>query len=165
VDEQNRISRRRMLKTVAGGTALAWSTPAIVSVAAGAVAGTPLACMHSTSMSGAQEVPPTSEDGTGTAVITISGSEVCWEIDVENVEAPVAAHIHEAPAGSNGPIVVDLSPPLTPVACGSSVCLHSEGCTEVDSDLAAAICTNPAGFYVNVHNAQFPGGAVRGQLA
>lgn len=157
-DLKNRISRRRMLKTVAGGTAAAWSAPAIVRVAAGAGAASPLACTRTTQMDGDQEEPgPGDDNGTGTATITISGAEVCWVIDVQNITLPAtAAHIHEAPAGSAGPVRVTLSPPD---ATG-----HSEGCTTAEESLAADICANPDKYYVNVHNLDFPNGAVRGQL-
>ena len=63
-----------------------------------------------------------------------------------------AAHIHVAAAGSPGPVVVPLNP-------------YAGGCTTVDRELAIAILTNPAGYYVNVHNAPYPGGAARGQLS
>jgi hypothetical protein len=66
------------------------------------------------------------------------------------------AHIHKAPAGANGPVAV----PFTAPTNGAS-----EGCATVAPDVAAAIAADPAGYYVNVHNAAFPGGAVRGQLA
>jgi CHRD domain len=35
---------------------------------------------------------------------------------------------------------------------------------DISETLAAAICANPAGYYVNYHTTDFPGGAVRGQL-
>ena len=42
----------------------------------------------------------------------------------------------------------------------------TEGCTSgQDAAALQAIIDGPAGYYVNVHNADFPGGAVRGQLA
>jgi hypothetical protein len=36
---------------------------------------------------------------------------------------------------------------------------------EVDRELALAILKHPAAYYVNVHNADFPAGAARGQLS
>ena len=111
-----------------------------------------------TSLHGAEEVPAADPDGTGFAAITLNvGQEtVCWELSVENIAPATAAHIHSAPAGVNGPVVVPLSPPTT----GSSA-----GCRSADPALIQAIIDHPELYYVNVHNADFPGGAVRGQLS
>jgi hypothetical protein len=112
-----------------------------------------------TTLSGAEEVPPADPDGTGFVTITLNVGQarVCWDISVANIAPAFAAHIHAAPAGMNGPIVVPLSPPTT----GSS-----SGCAEdVDAALVQAIIDHPERYYVNVHNAEFPGGAVRGQLS
>jgi hypothetical protein len=112
-----------------------------------------------TTLSGAEEVPAADPDGTGLASITLNVGQasVCWELSVSNIAPAFAAHIHAAAAGVNGPIVVTLSPPTT----GSS-----SGCREnVDPDLIQAIIDRPEQYYVNVHNADFPGGAVRGQLS
>jgi len=68
--------------------------------------------------------------------------QVCWEVSYEGIAAPVAAHIHSAPAGVNGPIVVPLSP-------------INFGCAAVDKGLIKAIIQNPKQYYVNVHNADF----------
>ena len=40
----------------------------------------------------------------------------------------------------------------------------SSGCADITRDLALELIHDPDGFYVNVHNADFPAGAVRGQL-
>ncbi len=113
---------------------------------------------RSTSLSGAEEVPPADPDGTGFALITLNVGQatVCWELTVANIEPATAAHIHRAPAGVNGPVVVPLSPPTTGT---------SSGCTTANPVLIQDIIDNPEQYYVNVHNAQFPGGAVRGQLS
>ena len=54
------------------------------------------------------------------------------------------------------PVVLGLQPPTD----GSS-----GGCVEVGRTLAKDILKNPADYYVNVHNAEFPAGALRGQLS
>lgn len=111
-------------------------------------------------MDGGQEAPdPGDEDGGGVAriLLTPGKSRVCWTIQVEQIQLPAtAAHIHEAPAGDPGPVVVTLSPP--------DETGHSEGCTEASKTLLRDIRDHPEEYYVNVHNAPFPGGAVRGQL-
>jgi CHRD domain len=136
------------------GMVLALGAIAILGSPAGA-AGRPL----STTMTGAAEVPgPGDPDGSGTAALTLNRGEgeVCFELTVEGIAPATAAHIHEAPAGVAGPIVV----PLTPPTDGSS-----SGCVSADRDLIKAILKNPSAFYVNVHNAEFPAGALRGQLS
>lgn len=112
----------------------------------------------STTLSGAEEVPgPGDPDGSGSAVLTFNpGQEqVCFELTVSGIAPASAAHIHEAPAGVAGPVVVTLQPPTS----GSSI-----GCVQADGALILDIIQEPAEYYVNVHNATFPAGAVRGQL-
>jgi aldose sugar dehydrogenase len=115
----------------------------------------------STEMSGAAEVPgPGDTDGSGTASLRFNPGqgEVCFELTVANILLPAtAAHIHEAPVGEAGDVVVPLTPPD---ASGSS-----SGCVSADPALIEAIMQNPEGYYVNVHNEEFPDGAVRGQLS
>jgi hypothetical protein len=98
-------------------------------------------------------------DGTGAATVTLNEGQgqVCWEITVANIVTPTRGHIHRAPAGQNGPIVVEFFETGQPVALS--------GCRTVDAALIRGIRQGPQGFYVNVHNSPFPAGAVRGQLA
>jgi hypothetical protein len=100
-------------------------------------------------------------DATGTAAVTVdrASGRVCFDLSVTGTDAAAAAHIHEAPAGQNGPIVVTLVAPS-----GSPDPQVSSGCTTVADPVLTRLATNPAGFYVNVHTAAFTAGAVRGQL-
>jgi hypothetical protein len=111
-----------------------------------------------TTLTGAAEVPgPADPDGSGTSTITLNHGqgEVCWELTVSGIAPATAAHIHVGSASVAGPVVVPLSPPTS----GSS-----SGCIGADRDLIKAIIQNPGEYYVNVHNAEFPAGALRGQL-
>lgn len=113
-----------------------------------------------TSLTGAAEVPgPGDPDGRGTAQITVNAGQnrVCYKLSVSNIATATAAHIHEAPPTAAGPVVVALG---APNASGTS-----SGCVTVTRAVALEILKRPADYYVNVHNAAFPGGAVRGQLA
>jgi hypothetical protein len=112
----------------------------------------------SVEMSGAQEVPPADPDGTGTATFTFNPGlgQVCYELTAENIAPATASHIHHAPAGVNGPVVIPLMPPTSG---------HSSGCASADRDLILDIIQNPEAYYVNVHNAVYPGGAIRAQLS
>lgn len=112
----------------------------------------------STDLTGAEEVPgPGDPDGSGTARITVNPGkgQVCYTLRVRNIAPATGAHIHEAPEGEAGPIVVPLDPPTN----GSS-----SGCASVSRELAMEILKNPSDYYVNVHNAEYRPGAVRGQL-
>jgi hypothetical protein len=79
----------------------------------------------------------------------------------KNGETFVAGHIHLAPVGVAGPIVVPLfaSPGTTARHIRQSgVATPNQGTT------GAALCANPSAYYVNYHTTAFPGGAIRGQL-
>jgi hypothetical protein len=114
-----------------------------------------------TTLSGAEEVPgPGDPDGSGTASVrvNIGQKQVCVDLMVSNIAPAIGAHIHEAPAGMAGDVVVPLDEP-DPLTGMSS------GCYDVTRELAKDIARNPENYYVNVHTADFRPGAVRGQLS
>jgi hypothetical protein len=108
-------------------------------------------------MTGAAESPKGDPDGTGTAMLKIDPGkgQVCYDIKVEKIAAATAAHIHKGAAGAAGGPVVPLKAPTS-----GSV----KDCATVSATVAQDMIANPANYYVNVHNAEFPGGALRGQL-
>ena len=102
----------------------------------------------------------TDTDGTGSATVTLDpdAGTACWELSGENIAAVTQSHIHVGAAGVSGDVVVPLD---TDGFEGSS-----EGCIEEqDAAVLQEIIDDPAGYYVNLHNADHPGGAIRGQLA
>lgn len=110
-------------------------------------------------LSGANEVGnPGDPDGASTARVAVAADhlEICVNIRARKVAPLTLAHIHNAPAGVNGPVVVD----WTHLIQGTSV----RGCVPVEPNLLQAIRSSPANYYVNVHTAEFPTGALRGQL-
>jgi hypothetical protein len=111
----------------------------------------------SATLTGATEVPgPGDTDGSGFATVTFSGTSVAYTVLVNKIAAPTAAHIHRGAAGVSGGVVIDFAPTF---AGGLA-----SGTVTADAALIAEILSNPAGFYVNVHNAEFAAGAIRGQL-
>lgn len=113
----------------------------------------------SAQLSGAAEIPKAgSPEGSGTFNLTLKPEQeqICYELRVTNVESPTAAHIHQGEAGKAGPPVVTLKAPTDG---------QVKDCTQVSKDVIADLRANPDGYYVNVHNKEFPGGAVRGQLS
>ena len=110
-------------------------------------------------LTGEAERPgPGDPDGTGTATLMVDPDQgrICYTLEVANIDPAAAAHIHEAGPEAAGPIVVTLDE--VPASGTSS------GCADVDGALVTDILENPGDYYVNVHNAEFPDGAVRGQL-
>ena len=110
-------------------------------------------------LAGDAEVPdPGDPKGSGTIQVTFDPAkgEVCYELNVANIQEATAAHIHEGEKGQAGPVRIALEAPKTGAA---------KGCTKADVVVIEAIIKNPAGYYVNVHNSAFPKGAVRGQLS
>ena len=112
-----------------------------------------------TRLTGAAEAPNSGDsDGSGTASVIVNPGQkrICYDLRVANIDAATAAHIHEAPVGVAGPVKVTLDPPSDG---------DSSGCVDVSRALALEILKRPADYYVNIHNAAFPSGAIRGQLA
>jgi hypothetical protein len=118
-----------------------------------------------TTLTGEEEVPgPGDPDGTGKATVRLKSrtGRVCFDLSWSNIGSPTAAHIHEAPAGEAGDIVVTFFSSETPLP---DTITGVGGCAaDVSGDLIDDIIENPDGYYVNVHNAEFPAGAIRGQL-
>lgn len=113
-------------------------------------------------MSGKAEVPgPGVTDGTGLAEIRVTGGELCYKLNATMGETPTAAHIHQGAPDASGGVVVNLNPTFTK---GESAFV-AESCITPDAAALTPIGENPAGYYVNVHTAEHPNGAMRGQLA
>ena len=155
-----RVSFR--VRLVAGLGMLVIATAATVTSALAAVSpgsGAPLVA----TLKGASEVPAANDPAAGgTALIRLNPGQrtVCFDISWSKVPGTVQhAHIHKAPAGTAGPIVV-------PLFNGSFAGTASDsGCVSADRALINAIIDNPGSYYVNIHSTVYPAGAARGQLA
>jgi len=110
-----------------------------------------------TELSGAEEAPgPGDPDGSGSAtIIVIPPDTICYTLTAENIAPATAAHIHVGPPGEPGPVVVPLEEPTFGA---------SGGCTQADPEVVSGLQENPGNYYVNVHNEEYPAGAIRGQL-
>ena len=116
-----------------------------------------------------QPINPHGNADRGSARLTINPGqeEVCWSFGAITLTAgdalPAVAHIHRAPAGIAGPVVVNIfggtaaAPAPTSYPTGTT-CVH--GAREV----LIAILRDPGAYYLNLHNAQHPGGVMRAQL-
>ena len=107
------------------------------------------------SLTGSQEVPPVTTSATGTGSITVADDKsVSGSVTTKGVTG-VAAHIHLAPAGKNGPPIITLT------KTSDDVWSVPEGSKLTDEQYAAF---KAGSLYVNVHSAANKGGEIRGQL-
>ena len=113
----------------------------------------------SAALTGAAEVPgPGDTDGTGAfeARVNAGQGQICYKLEAGNIVTATMAHIHRGAAGVAGGVAVALAAPSDGA---------SEECKTITKELAQELIQTPEAFYVNVHNSEFPAGAVRGQLA
>lgn len=114
---------------------------------------------YTASLTGSAQAPtPGDPNGSGRADITLVDEvvdQVCYELTVAGIAPATAAHIHVGAAGEAGPPVITLEAPTDG---------EVSGCVSATDGMIDAIQANPAGYYVNVHNAEYPSGAIRGQL-
>ncbi len=109
-------------------------------------------------LTGPAEVPgPGDADGTGIfkGEFNPGQNQICYELSVSKIATPTMVHIHTGAIDKAGPVLVTLKTPADgPV----------KECVTFDREKIKAIIQNPGDYYINVHNAEFPDGAVRGQL-
>jgi hypothetical protein len=121
------------------------------------------------SMDGAQQCAshlPCDPDGSGTASITANSAQnqVCGTFTWSNVSGPVGfAHIHEARPGQpeNIGFTINIFGPSTNPAGFPS---GSSGCTIVPNAVIDEMGEHPSFFMATIHNTEYPGGPIRGQL-
>lgn len=132
---------------------------------------------YRTHLSGAEEVPAVDTRATGQAIFKLSadGTELHYKLIVANIEDVMMAHIHLAPAGENGDVVVWLYPdgPPPQLIEGRFQGVLATG-TITDADLVGPLVgatmadlieeIESGNTYVNVHTEANPGGEVRGQI-
>ena len=121
------------------------------------VAGKAPSRTYSVKLAGKVEVPPGPPAGSGKAVVTLRGKsdQVCWTFSsLKGISKVNASHIHKAPKGKSGPVVVAFF----------TGALKTKGCVTASKSLIAAIAKSPSAYYVNIHTAKYPAGAIRGQL-
>ncbi len=120
-------------------------------------------------LTGASEVPPVDSEAVGQAVVRVNRNGVSHTLVVARIENVVAAHIHCAPEGVNGPVGVTLfaGAPVTRsgiLSAGPILDVDAgNGCGWADlDDLVDALHDGEA--YVNVHTLGNVTGEIRGQL-
>jgi hypothetical protein len=128
-------------------------------------------------LSSGEEVADVDSRAQGQAIFHLSedGTELSYKLIASNIENVTQGHIHLAPVGQNGSIVVWLYPSAPPAQLipGRSDGILAEGViTSSDlvgplagGDLSDLVEQMRAGnTYVNVHTSQFGPGEIRGQI-
>ena len=88
--------------------------------------------------------------------VDTDAGQFCYSVTADGLDDAAAMHIHEAPAGAEGPVVIPLD--HTKIGAG-------EVCATAETALLEDITADPAGYYLNVHTPAFQAGAVRDQLS
>ena len=133
-----------------------WSGAALIALM---MAASPVMAADAISLSaklnGASETGGGDTDGTGAfaAQLDPETGDLCYTLTAKGIAAPTMAHIHKGAAGADGDVVVKID-----------ITTDGDECVAIQRDLAKAIAAAPSAYYANIHNADFPKGAIRGQL-
>jgi hypothetical protein len=139
-----------MRKAVIGVIVVVASLVAVLAASARTTATTKLEA----TLNGKADGAPASNKGKAEVRLNPATGKVCWEFRLTKIDGkPSQAHIHKGKAGVAGNVVVPF---------GASY--KRQGCTSAAKSLVKAILKRPGSYYVNVHNAKHPAGAIRGQL-
>jgi len=115
--------------------------------------------IYRVTLAGENESPGGDPVASGSATIRVRAGvpRVCYQLVARDLSGrAVAAHIHRGADGVSGPVIIPLH---TPNAAGTA-----SGCAKASRTLVKAIIAHPGRYYVNVHTAEFPAGAIRAQL-
>ena len=135
--------------------------------------------IYSAVLLGSNEVPPTGSPATGVGVFTLSGNMLTIAETFTGLTAPAsAAHIHCCgPVGVNEIVAVPFTPfpsatsgtfmatvDLTLAATYNAAFITQEGGTVALAEAGLIAALNSGNTYANIHDANFPGGEIRGQI-
>jgi CHRD domain len=160
----------RRTMAVAG---VAVAAAAAVAVPAVANASTPSARIAIVRLAGAAEVNGGDANGSALFIMVAGQNQLSYALITRNLSsAPIASHIHIAPAGVNGPISIALGTPAAADSAEAATIAVQPDANQTPANATqvltqteeSQIIANPAGFYVNVHTQALPGGAIRAQL-
>ena len=136
--------------------------------------------IYTATLLGSNEVPPTGSPGTGSGTFTLNGNLLTINESFTGLEAPAtAAHIHCCgPIGVNEMVAVPFTPfpnatsgnfmttvDLSLAATYTAAFITQEGGTTADAESGLIAALNAGNAYANIHDAIFPGGEIRGQIA
>jgi hypothetical protein len=132
-----------------------WIFVGVLTVSIAGFSGSVLGDDVKVTLSGEQEIPPVTTPGSGTGTFNVGEDKsVSGKVTISGL-TPLVAHIHEAPAGSNGPIII----PLTKTS--DTVWVVPAGAKLSDAQYASYKAGN---LYYNFHTEAHKSGEIRGQI-
>src|SRR6266511_3046846 len=146
--------------------AATFAAPVLVASGVPAKSGQGVMCVLHAKLAAKNETTGSTSTAKGHTQIKVRNDgtiEFKTQILNKNHETFVAGHIHQAPVGVAGPIVVPLFVSPTPPTSARHI-KQSGVATPNAGTTGANLCANPSAYYVNYHTTAFPGGAIRGQL-
>lgn len=119
-------------------------------------------------LSGSHEVPPIESRASGTLVAELEHRRLTVTGSFKDLSSPIlrellgGAHIHDAPAGQNGPVVfpLGLEPPCTEQT--EALLLSMRNVYDLTCDQEDQLMDE--NYYANIHSVEFPSGELRGQF-
>ena len=124
-------------------------------------------------LTGDQETADVDTQAQGQIILRLSkdGTVLSYKLIVSNIDKVFGAHLHLAPAGENGAVVVSLFGPVPATGRVSGVLAEGtitagdlEGPLEGDPLSALIEAIREGDIYANVHTTDYPAGEIRGQL-
>jgi hypothetical protein len=107
-------------------------------------------------LTGDAVVPGPGGDGAADARLTYDGDELCLSGTTSGMGPVSGGHVHAGAAGEPGPVVVDLG--IETADDGSF-----SGCAVVGAE-GGVVLVDPSAYFVQLHTAEHPDGAVRAQI-
>jgi hypothetical protein len=154
---------RRLILLVAAACAIAAPAASAAPAKNSAKKDSGVTCVLHAKLSAEGDTGSTSTDKGHTLIKVFEDGTISFktEINNEDGETFVAAHIHQGAIGMEGPAVELLfgGPPTS-----ASKIEQSGMATPLRDVTGADLCTDPSAYYVNYHSTAFPAGAIRGQL-
>src|SRR3954470_10793814 len=123
-------------------------------------------CVLHARMTAAHETTGSTSTAKGHTLVKVRKSgaiQFKTQINNRQRETFVAGHIHQAPAGVAGPVVVPLF--VSPASPTSARHIKQSGMAAPNAGTTGAdLCQHPSAYYVTYHTPASPAGAIRGQL-
>ena len=98
--------------------------------------------------------------GTAVELLRIKGNQITFEITWQNLGVPTVARIHAGAPGMTGNAVI----PMVTAPMADTLTAIEGSVTVNNAGLLARLIGSPSQYYLDMGNAKYPGGAVRGQF-